>query len=80
MSLNKTIYYPLLSTGSAQEDLSWQYWKIVGWDVKNQNKQIKKNYDQTTDFSLVTQTRQAMASCLKIEIYRTIIVLSDYRD
>ena len=34
MSLSKA-HYPLLRTGSTQEDPS----KIVSWDVKNQNKQ-----------------------------------------
>ena len=38
MSLSKTLY-PLLSTGSAKEDLSRHDGKIVDWDVKNQNKQ-----------------------------------------
>ena len=29
---------PLLSTGSAKEDLSWHEEKIVDWDVKYRNK------------------------------------------
>ena len=40
VSLSKRLY-PLLSTGSIQEDQSWNDWKIVGWEVKNQNKQTK---------------------------------------
>ena len=38
----------LLSTGSTQKarKLSWHTWKIVGWDIKHQNKQ--KSYQQTT--------------------------------
>ena len=31
--------YPLLSTGSIQEDLSWYDLTIVDWDVQNQTKQ-----------------------------------------
>ena len=31
----------LFSTGSTQEDQSRHNWKIVDWDVKNQNKQTK---------------------------------------
>ena len=38
VSLSKTLY-PLLSTGSTQEDPSWVDWKNVDLDVKNQNKQ-----------------------------------------
>ena len=38
VSLSKTCY-PLLSTGSTQEDLSRHDWTIVDWDVKNQIKQ-----------------------------------------
>ena len=40
VSLNKTLY-PLLSTGSTQEDrkLSQHDWKIVDWNVKLQHKQ-----------------------------------------
>ena len=34
------MFYPLLSTGSTQEDLPQHDWKIVDWDVKNQNKQL----------------------------------------
>ena len=33
----KTLF-PLLSTGSTQKELSRYDWKIVDWDVKNQNK------------------------------------------
>ena len=40
MSLSKT-FYPLLSTGSTQENPSWHDWKNVDWDVKDQNKQKK---------------------------------------
>ena len=43
MSLSKTLY-PLLSTGSTQEDLSRHNWKTVDWDVKNQHKQILDNW------------------------------------
>ena len=38
MSISKTLY-PLLRTGSTQEDRSGHDRKIVDWDVKNQNKQ-----------------------------------------
>ena len=38
VSLSKTLY-PLLSTGSTQDDLSRHDFKIVDWDVKNQTKQ-----------------------------------------
>ena len=38
--MSKTLH-PLLSTGSTQEDPSQHDWKIVSWDVKNQNKQTK---------------------------------------
>ena len=41
MSLSKTLY-PLLSTGSNQEDLSRHNRKIVDWDVKNKIKQTKQ--------------------------------------
>ena len=37
VSLSKTLY-PLLSTGSIQEDKSPHDWKIADWDVKYQNK------------------------------------------
>ena len=40
MSLSKTLY-PLLRTGSTQENLSQHHRKNVGWDIKNQNKQPK---------------------------------------
>ena len=39
MSLSKTLY-PLLSTGSIQEDPPRHDWKIVDWDTKIQHKQI----------------------------------------
>ena len=39
MSLSKSLY-PLLSTGSTQEDLSLHDGKFVDWDVKNQNKKL----------------------------------------
>ena len=38
VSLSKTHLF-WLSTGPTQENLSWHNWKIVDWDVKNQNKQ-----------------------------------------
>ena len=38
MSLSMTLY-PMLNTGSTQEDQSRYDRKIVDWDVKNQNKQ-----------------------------------------
>ena len=41
MSLSKTLY-PLLSTGSTREDPFQHDWKIVDWDVKNQNNKKKK--------------------------------------
>ena len=42
VSLSNTLY-PLLSTSSIQEDPSQHDWKIVEWDVKNQNlRQTKK--------------------------------------
>ena len=31
----RQVLYPMLSTGSTQEDPSWHDWKIVDWDVKN---------------------------------------------
>ena len=37
VSLSKTLY-PLLSTGSTQEDPYLHYWKIVYFDIKNQTK------------------------------------------
>ena len=40
VSLSKVLY-PLLCTGSTQEDLSQNDWKIVDWDVENQNKQFE---------------------------------------
>ena len=40
VSLSKRLF-PLLSTGSTQEELSRHDWKIVDWDVKNQNNQTK---------------------------------------
>ena len=43
VSLSKT-HLSLLSTGSTQEDLFRQNWKIVDWDVKNQIKQNKIFY------------------------------------
>ena len=43
MSLNNT-RFPLLSTGSTQEDLSQHGRKSVDWDVVNQNKQTKLWY------------------------------------
>ena len=48
MSLSKTLY-PLLSTGSTQEDPSQHNWKIVDWDVKNQNKQTVDEQCDKTD-------------------------------
>ena len=36
--------YPLLSTGSTQEEPSPHDWKIVNWDVKNQNKQTNTSF------------------------------------
>ena len=39
MSLSKTLY-PLLSTGSTQEDLSPRDRKIADWDVKIQNNKL----------------------------------------
>ena len=36
MSLSKTLY-PLLSTGSTQEDQSRHDWKSLDWDLKNRN-------------------------------------------
>ena len=43
MSLSKTLY-PLLSTALTQEDPSQHDWKIVDWDLKNQNKQTLGNF------------------------------------
>ena len=43
MSFTKTLY-PLLSTGSTQEDLSQYNWKIVDWDIKKQIKQQTYSY------------------------------------
>ena len=41
MCLSKILYL-LLSTGSMQEDQSQHDWKIVDWDIKNQNKQTNE--------------------------------------
>ena len=41
VSLSKT-HLSFLITGSTQEDLSKQNWKIVNWDVKNQIKQTNR--------------------------------------
>ena len=46
MSLSKTIY-PLLGTGSIQDDPSRHDWKIVDWGVKNLNKQNQPAYFAT---------------------------------
>ena len=43
VSLSKT-HLSLLSTGSTQEVPSRRNWKIVDWDVKNQNKQTNVWY------------------------------------
>ena len=40
VTFRKTLY-PLLSTGSTQEDPSQHDWKNVDWDVKDENKQTE---------------------------------------
>ena len=40
MYLSRTLY-PLLGTGSTEEDLSQHDLKIVDWDVKSPNTQTK---------------------------------------
>ena len=42
----KSMVYPLLSTGSTQEDLSRHDWTIVDLDIKNQTKQNMKSMEQ----------------------------------
>ena len=39
--------YPLLSTGSTQEDPSGHVWYIADWDVKYQNKQTNIHQHQS---------------------------------
>ena len=48
MSLSKPLH-PLLSTGST-EGLSGHDWKMVDWDVKNQNKHqfVKLSFSNST--------------------------------
>ena len=52
MSLIKPLY-PLLSPRSTQEDLSQHDWKIVDWDIKNQNRQsnLQLTYLSTVVFT-----------------------------
>ena len=50
-------FYPLLSTGSTQEDSSWHDWKIVD-DVKNQNKAASVFAFPTLKFIVSIKTRK----------------------
>ena len=62
VSLSKT-HLSVLSTCSTQEDPSQHNWKIVDWDVKNQNKQTKStietswHYWKNVDWETSTQTK-----------------------
>ena len=51
MSLSKTLF-PLLSTSSTHVDPSLQDWKIVDWDVKNQNKQNRSFFKRTSTWNM----------------------------
>ena len=50
VSLSKTDF-SLLSTGSTREDQSRHNWKIVDWDIKNQIKHTKNNFEFTCTIS-----------------------------
>ena len=54
VSLSKTLY-PLLSTGSTQEDLSLYNWKIVDWNIKSQTKQKNEADIQSLKIILIQE-------------------------